>query len=106
MARTADQETPLQVEDKAPHDEIAIPEPSIPSVEDILQRFLAIEIVSKGMAGEERRNGESDLHRSEFHTSCDRVPEKILREARRILRSMVTRKASRERTGRDPLADN
>ena len=106
MSRTTDQETSLQARDEAPHGKTTVAQPSVPSIENILHRFLAIETVATARPVEAQWNGDSYCHESESHTSYDRVPEKIWHEARRILRGMIAINAPRERTGRDPIADN
>ncbi len=106
MSRTADHETPLQAREKTPHSETALSQHSIPSMEEVLRRFLAIETGSADMPAEPRWDSDSELQETEAHTFCDRQSEKILREARRILRHMVAIKADRVRTGRNPIPNN
>lgn len=106
MSRPTDRETSLPARDEAPHSKIALSHSSVLTVEDILHRFLAIETAATDRPVEAQWNGDPDCHESESHTSYDRVPEKIWHEARRILRGIVAMNASRERTGRDPIADN
>lgn len=106
MSRTTDRETSLPARDEAPHRKIAVPQPSVPTVKDILHRFLAIETTATDRPVDARWNGDSDCHEGELHTSYDLVPDKIWHEARRILRGMVARNASRELTGWDPISDN
>jgi hypothetical protein len=105
MSHITNQKTLLHPEDKTPCGEAALPQPSIPTVEDILHQFLASETAADGPA-EPRWNSDSDFLETETNTLCDRAPEKMLREARRILRNIVAMKTARERTGRDLLADN
>ncbi len=106
MSRTADHETSLQAGDKTPHDETALSQHSVPSIEDVLRRFLAIETGSADMPAEPRWDSDSELQETEAHPLCDRQSENILHEARRILRRTVTIKADRVRTGRSPIPDN
>lgn len=106
MSPAADREPSLQTGDETPHGETAPPQPTVPSIEDILHRFLATETVATDNSAEPRWNGEKDCQEGEAQSLCDRVPEKILREARRILRGLVAIKSARERIGRDLLADN
>jgi hypothetical protein len=106
MSRTADHETSLQTGDKTPHGETALSQHSVPSIENVLRRFLAIETGSADMPAEPWRNGDSNFQETEAHTLCDRQSENILREARRILRRMVALKADRVRTCRNPIPDN
>jgi len=106
MSRTADHETSLQAGDETPHSETALSQHSIPSIEDVLRRFLAIETGSADMPAESWRNGDSEIQETEAHALSDRQPEKILREARRILRRMVALKADRVQTGRNSIPDN
>ena len=106
MSRTIDPETSLHAGDDAPHCETALPESSVPSIEDILHRFLAIETAATDIPFEARCNGVEERQDGEAHPLCDRVPEKTWHEARRILRGMVAIKATRERTGWDLIAGN
>ncbi|MBI5672967.1 MAG: hypothetical protein HZC50_06890, partial [Nitrospirae bacterium] len=93
MSRTADHETSLQARDKTPDDETSLSQHSVPSIEDILRRFLAMETGSADMPPEPRWDSDSEFQETETHTLCNHQPEKILREARRILRRMVALKA-------------
>jgi hypothetical protein len=106
ISRTTDHETSLQIRDKTPHDETALPQHSVPSIEDVLRRFLAIQTGSADMPAEPRWNGDSNFQETEAHPLCDRQPEKILREVHRILRRTVAIKADRVQTGRNPIPDN
>ena len=106
MSRTIDPETSLHARDDAPHRETALPESSVPSIEDILRRFLAIETAATDIPFEVRCNGVEERQEGEAHPRCDRVPEKTWHEAHRILRGMVALKATRERTGWDLSAGN
>lgn len=106
MSRTADHKPSLQARDKTPHGETAQPQPPDPSEEDVLRRFLASGTGSTDMPVEARWNGESEFQETETDTLCDRQPEKILREARRILRRMVALSADRVRTGRNAISNN
>lgn len=105
MSRITNQETSLHAGDEAPCNETVLPQPSIPTVEDILRQLLAIETAADGLA-EPRWNSDSDFLETETDTLCNRTPEKMLRKARRILHGMVSMKAARERTGWGPIADN
>ncbi len=106
MSPITDQETSLQAKDKASHGGTALPQPSAPSVEDILHRLLAIEAAATDMPVEARWNGDLDCQEGEAHTLCDRVPEKMWHEAHRILQSMIAMNAARDQTGWDPIANN
>ena len=106
MSRTADHETSLQASDKASHGETALPQPPVPSIEDVLCRFLAIENTATDRPAELRWHGDSELQETEARTFCDRQSEKILREARCILRGMVAMNVARDWTGWDPIANN
>lgn len=106
MSRTTDQETPLQVRDEALCGETALPQPSILTLENILHLLCAVDATSTDIPFEAPWNSDSDFQESNAHTLCDHVPEKFLREAHRILRDMVAIKATRERTGQDPIAGN
>ena len=106
MSRITDQETSLQVRDETRREVAALPQASIPTMEDILHRFLAIETVAADMPDEPQWSRDSEVQETETLSLCNRVPENILREARRILRDMVAIKASHERTGWDPILTN
>jgi hypothetical protein len=106
ISRTADHETSLQAREKTPHDETALSQHSIPSMEEVLRRFLVIETGSADMPAEPRWDSDSEFQETETHTLCNRQPEKILREARRILQHMVALKADRVRTGRNQTVGN
>jgi len=106
ISRTADHEPSLQARDKTPHGETALPQPPVPSIGDVLRRLLAIENTATDRPAELGWHGDSELQETEAHTFCDRQSEQILREARRILRGMVAMNAARDRTDRDPIANN
>lgn len=106
MSRITDQETSLHAMDKTPRGVHTLSQPSIPTMEDILHRFLAIETLAADMPDEPRWSRDSEVQETETLSLCDRVPEDILREARRILRDMVAIKATHERTGWDPTITN
>lgn len=106
MSRATDQETSLQARDKTSHAEIARQQSPDPSEEDVLRRFLASETGSADMSAEPWRNSDLNFQETEAHTLCDRKSEKILREARRILRRMVAIKADRVRTGQNQILNN
>lgn len=106
MSRSADPETSHQARDKTFHGETARPQPPAPSIEDVLRRFLASETRSANMPVEARWNSDSKSQETETHTLRDRQSEKILREARCILRRMVAIKSDCARTGRDPITNN
>ncbi|MGQ0556251.1 MAG: hypothetical protein ACT4PN_09960 [Nitrospiraceae bacterium] len=106
ISRTADHKPSLRARDKTPHGETALPQHSVPSIENVLRRFLAIETGLAGMSAEPWRNSDSEFQETETDPLCDRQPEKILREARRILRCMVALNADRVQAGRNPIADN
>jgi hypothetical protein len=106
MSRTADHETSPQAREKTPHGETALSQHSIPSMEEVLRRFLAIKTGSADMPAEPRWYSDSEFQETETHTLCNRQPGKILREARHILRRMVDLKADRVRTGRNLIVGN
>jgi hypothetical protein len=106
MSRTADHETSLQTGDKTPHGETALSQHSVPSIEDVLRRFLAIENGSTDLPVEGPWNSGSRFQESEIPTSHDCLPEKIWHETHRILRGMTAMIAIRDRTDRDPITDN
>lgn len=106
ISRTAGHETSLQTRNETPRGETALPQLSVPSIEEVLHRFLAIETDSADMPAEQRWSGDAEFQETAAHPRFDRQSEKILREAHRILRGMVAIKADRVRTGRDRIADN
>ncbi|NOU11784.1 MAG: hypothetical protein HOO98_17450 [Nitrospira sp.] len=106
MSRTADHETSLQTREKTPHGETALSQHSIPSMEEVLRRFLAIENTATDRPTELRWHSDSELQETEAHTFCDRPSEQVLREARCILRHMVAIKDDRVRTGRNLIVGN
>jgi len=106
ISRTADHEPSLQARDKTPHGETALPQPPVPSIEDVLRRLLAIENTATDRPAELRWHGDSELQETEAHTFCDRPSEQVLREARRILRHMVAIKDDRVQADRNPISNN
>jgi hypothetical protein len=106
MSRTTNQETSLQAGDETPRGESAVSKSFVPSVEDILHRFSAIVLASTDMLAKARQRGDSDFQKDEIHIRGDYVLEKTWREARRIVRRMVSIKSARVRTGRNPIPDN
>jgi hypothetical protein len=106
ISRTADHKPSLQARDKTPHDETALSQHSVPSIENVLPRFLASETGSTDRPAEPWRNSDSEFQETETNPLHDRQPEKILREARRILRRMVALSADRVRTGRNAISNN
>jgi hypothetical protein len=106
MSRTADHETSLQARGKTPHGETALSQHSIPSMEEVLRRFLTIETSSADMPAELRWDSDSELQETEAHIFYDRPSEQVLREAHCILRRMVALKADRVRTGRNLIVGN
>ena len=107
MSQTTKQATPPQAGDKAlPCRETGTSRHSVPSIEDVLRRFLEIETDLPDKPVETQWDSEVEFQESEVHTSCDAVPEKIWREARRILRRMVAIKADSIRTSQDLITGN
>ncbi len=106
MSRTIDRKTPLQTGNQAPRGETTRPQPSVPSMDDILDRLLAIQAPATAHSAERSWNHDTDRHEDVCHTIHTRVPQKTLHEARRLLRGMVVIKTTCERIGRDRIADN
>ena len=106
ISRTADHETSLQARDKTPHGETALSQPPFPPWRTSCVDSLRLRTGATDRPAEPRWHGDSEFQETETHTLCDRQPEKILREARRILRRMVAIKADRVRTGRNLIVDN
>jgi hypothetical protein len=104
MSRTTDQETSPLAE--TPRRTTDLTPPCVPSIEDVLQRFLALHTDLNDGPTDARWNDDLDSQEGEADASCDRVPEKIWHEAHRILRGMLAINEARARTGRDLIADN
>lgn len=106
MSRSANQEISVHPMDEGPQEETALAEPSIPSVEDIQQQLSSRHTHTTDPPANARWNGDSDVPQEEGHTSHDLLPSKIVHDARRIVRGMLAIKATRVRTGRNPITDN
>lgn len=106
MSRTTDQETSLQTRDETPRRTTDLTPPCIPSIEDVLLRFLALHTESTDRPVEGRWNDDLDSQENEADALCDRVPEKIRDQARCILRGMFAINETRARTGRDLILEN
>jgi len=105
MSRTGDPGTSLQASETPPSTTDLTPS-CVPSIEDVLQQFLPLQAESIGSPLEGRWNNDLDFPEGETDASSDRVPEKILCQARRILRGMLAINEACVRTGRDPIAEN
>jgi hypothetical protein len=106
MSQTTDQEPSRQIEMAQSRGEHLSPQPSLPSLEDILRRVAAADLASTMMTANAHRNSSSSLPQSDINLPTDDVPEKIWSEARSIVRCMLAIKAARGRTGRNPVPDN
>lgn len=106
MSHSADQETSVHTMDEVPHIETALAEPSIPLIEDIQQQLSSSHTKTTDTPRNTRWKGDSDFQQGEDHTPHDPLPGKIFAEARRIIRGMLAIKATRVRTGRNPIAYN
>ena len=106
ISRTADHKPSLQAREKTPHGETSLPQLPVPSIEDILRRLLAIENTATDRPAELRWHGDSEFQETETHALCDRPSERVLCEARRILRYMVAIKADRVQADRNPISNN
>jgi hypothetical protein len=93
--------------DEVPHRETALAEPSIPLIEDIQQQLSSSHTNTTDTPANARcSDGDSDFQQGEDHTPHDPLPGKMFHEARRIIRGMLAIKATRVRTGRNPIAYN
>ena len=106
MSQTVDQEHSHQTRATQPHGKSLLAQPSPPSLEDILRRVAAADLASTLMTVNAHRNSSSDLPQSEINMPNHDVPEKIWCEARSIVRRMLTIKAARGQTGRNPVPEN
>jgi hypothetical protein len=107
MSRSPDQETSVHTMDEVPLREAALAEPSIPPIEDIQQQLSFSQTNSPDTPANARCNdGDSDFQQGEDHTLHDPLPDKSFHEARRIIRGMQAIKATRVRTGRNPITHN
>ena len=106
MSPAIEQETTPHAKEKLPCGESTLPQPCVPSLDDILHRFSAIDLASIDMSAEARRNRDSNFQKADGHIPGEDMPEKTLREARRIVRCMVAIKTVRVRTGQNPVPDN
>lgn len=86
--------------------EATIPQPSVPCIEDILQRLVAIQPHLTDLPTEARWSIDSNVQEDEVGTTDDHVAGQASPMALRILRGMVALKAARDRAGRDLIADN
>lgn len=99
------QTTSPPTKDKTPLSETTRPQSIVPCIEDILQRFLEKGTVTDNST-EQRWNDDADFQSGEILVCGDCVPEKILREARRLIRRMVAIKSDHVRSGRNPILHN
>ncbi len=103
MSPTRYQEASPQAGDKTPGSTTDLPQHCLPSLEDVLQQFLALHTDLDDRPTEARWN---DSQEDAADASCDRVPEKIWDQARRILRGIVAINEARARSGRDLIPEN
>lgn len=106
MSRIADQESSVHPRDEMTHSETALPESSVPSVEDLQRQLSALHTASADMSAEAHWTGNSDFQEGESHSPFGHSQETIFLQARRIVHRMLAIKAARARTGRDPIANN
>ncbi|WP_413936783.1 hypothetical protein [Nitrospira sp. BLG_1] len=106
MSQTPDQEPSHQIRTTQSRGEPLPSQPSLPSLEDILRRVAAADLASTMMTTKAHRDNNSDVPQSEINTPIDDVPEKVWSEARSIVRRMLSIKAVRGQTGRNPVPDN
>lgn len=84
----------------------ALPPRSLPSLNKILQHLRDHQTDSTLRSAESRENNDSDLEEDRSGPSRDDVPEKLWREAHRILRAMRAIHTRCGGTGRDVIAEN
>ncbi|MDH4083665.1 MAG: hypothetical protein OEY60_04820 [Nitrospira sp.] len=84
----------------------ALPPRGIPSLEDIFQHLLDLQIDSTHRPAEARGKDDSDSEEGGSDASCDEGPEKLWREAHRILRAMRVIHMVRAGSDRDVIAEN
>ncbi len=106
IPRTTNQETSLQDREDVLREAIHLPLPSIASIEDVLQRFLACHRDSANGPAMARWDGNLDSQEGEVDARLYRVPQQMRNEARGTLRKMVAINEACARTGRDPIANN
>ncbi|OQW33014.1 MAG: hypothetical protein A4E19_06605 [Nitrospira sp. SG-bin1] len=106
MSRTTDQATPILTKPETPRGETTVPQPFTPSMKDILHRFSAIDLASTDLSIDVRWNSETEPQEDQPHPLDHHVPDRVLRQAHHIVRSMVAIKTLRARTGRNPIPDN
>jgi hypothetical protein len=106
ISRTDDQETCVHHRTEMTHSATALPESSVPSIEDLQRQLFALHADSTDMPADEQWTGHSDFQDRESRSPIVRLPKTIVLEARRIVRRMRAIKAARARTGRDPIANN
>ncbi|MBX3330114.1 MAG: hypothetical protein KF722_06915 [Nitrospira sp.] len=106
MSRTTDQKTSLQAGNETPRRTADLTPPCVPSIEDVLQRFLALHTDLNDGPTEARWNDDLDSQEDAADASCDRVPEKIWHEAHCILRGILVINEARARTGRNLIQEN
>lgn len=106
MSQTTDQEPSSQIRTTQSRSESFPPQPSLPSLEDILRRVAAADLASTMMTTKTYRNSSSGFPQSEMNMPIDDLPEKIWCEARSIVRRMLAIKTGRGQTGRNPVPEN
>jgi hypothetical protein len=108
MSRTADQETSVHPRDEMTHSETALSQSSAPFIEDLQRQLSVFHTDSTDMSAEAHWTNNSDFQDQDIESRSPfvRLPETIFLEARRIVRRMLAIKATRARTGRDPIANN
>ena len=106
MSQTTDQEPSHQIRMTQSRGEPLPSQPSLPSLEDILRRVAAADLASTMMTTKAHRDSNSDVPQSEINTPINDVPEKVWSEARSIVRRMLSIKAVRGQTGRNPVPEN
>jgi hypothetical protein len=88
------------------HSEPLLPQPTLPSLEDILRRVAATDLASTVMPAKAHRSSSSDFQPCEVQMPVDDLTEKVWREAHSIVQRMLDIKAARVKTGRNPVPEN
>ncbi|HEX5545387.1 MAG TPA: hypothetical protein VFX10_07805 [Nitrospira sp.] len=102
-AETPNHEPSSQGRVETRRDESSLPPRGIPSMVNVLQRFLALEISATRRSLNAGWLGDSDVEDS---APRDSVPETIWNQTRRIVREMIAIQATRARTNWDPITYN
>jgi hypothetical protein len=106
ISRAGDQGTSLATKGSMSHAEAGLTQLSSSSVENLLQLLLTAQASSPDAPAQTRRNSDLDPLDDRGRTVYDRAVEETWGPAFHIVRGMIAKRAARERTGRDSIADN